>query len=166
MLIATTAHADDKHSITASAIVGPQLVERDFSPAKTETIADTVTLSEQLGFQYQWTKIVQPSISFQTNHAVTATENPSRFTSWQIQPGIAVSIGQPFSLGVDAILSPRTSGENKFGFGLQGRAGINQKLGESKLSFNAQVQVPLMFTGGGSIAVTPFVGLGYELYGG
>jgi hypothetical protein len=110
--------------------------------------------------------LLQPSISFQTNHAVTSTDNPSRFTSWQIQPGLAISIGKPFSVGLDAIFAPRTSGENKFGFGLQGRLGVNQKLGESKFSFNAQIQVPLMLTPNTSIAVTPFVGLGYELFGG
>lgn len=166
IFLSATARADDNHSVTASAIVGPELVEREFSPPKTDTIADTVTLSEQVALQYQWTKLLQPSLAFQTTHAVTSTEQPSRFTSWQIQPGIAISIGKPLTIGVDAVLAPRINGENKFGFGLQPRLGLNQKLGESKFSFNAQIQVPYLFTGGGSVSITPFVGLGYELYGG
>lgn len=165
VLVAPAAKADDDHSITASAILGPQLFEHQFSPSKTETLRDTFTLSEQIGVQYQMTKLLQPSIALQTNHTDSTTENPSRFTSWQIQPGIAVSIGSPFSLGFDAVISPRTSGERKLGFGLQPRAGLNAKLGAG-LSFVAQVQAPIMLAPEKSVSLTPFVGLGYELFGG
>lgn len=160
------ASADDKHSITASAIVGPQLFEREFSPPATETIVDSVTFSEQLGFQYQWTKLLQPSLAVQTNHNVSKeVEEPSRFTSFQIQPGIAISIGKPFSVGFDAVFASRVGGENHFGFGIQPRLGLNAKLA-GPISFVAQVQAPLMIIPSASIALTPFVGLGYELYGG
>jgi hypothetical protein len=165
VLFAPTAKADDDHSITASAILGPQLFERDVSAGKTETLRDTFTLSEQIGVQYQLTKLIQPSIALQTNHADSTTENPSRFTSWQIQPGVAVSIGSPFSLGLDAVISPRTGGERKLGFGLQPRAGLNAKVG-GRFSFVAQVQAPVMFAPKTTVSLTPFVGLGYELFGG
>jgi hypothetical protein len=165
VLFGATAKADDDHSVTASAILGPQLFEHELSPSKTETSSDTFTLSEQLGVQWQWTKLLQPSIALQTNHTDSTTENPSRFTSWQIQPGMAVSIGSPFSLGFDAVVSPRTSGERKLGFGLQPRAGLNAKIG-SGLSFVAQVQAPIMLVPKASVSLTPFVGLGYELFGG
>lgn len=165
LLIATTAHADDDHSVTVSAVAGPQLYEREFSPPKTDTIADTVTLNEQLAVQWQMTKLLQPSLGLQTAHAVTSTEQPSRFTSWQLQPGIAISIGKPFSLGLDAVIAPRTNGENKLGYGIQPRLAFNAKI-VGMLTFNAQVQAPFMLTDGGSFSITPFVGLGYELYGG
>jgi hypothetical protein len=165
VLAGATAKADDDHSITASAILGPQLFEHELSPSKTETLGDTFTLSEQLGVQYQLTKLIQPSIALQFNHTDSTTENPSRFTAWQIQPGIAISIGNPLSLGFDAVISPRTSGEQKLGFGVQPRAGLNAKLG-ARFSFVAQVQAPIMLVPKTSVSLTPFVGLGYELFGG